>query len=173
MLGLCGGYQMLGRAVHDPLGVESEGGSAEGLGLLPVETELTAEKTTHLVSGEAAAPRGLLEGDEPVPLTGYEIHMGRSAAPTPAPVLLQSRSGATCDERDGAISEDGWILGTYVHGFLESDALRRRLLANLARRRGLTFTATPALSRDAAYDRLAAELRAALDVAAIRRSAGL
>ena len=173
VLGLCGGYQMLGVRVSDPLGVESEGGDAEGLGLLPVETELTPEKATHLVAGEVASGPGLLAGDGPAPLSGYEIHMGRTRAPAPGPVCLRSRSGAPCDELDGAVSRDGWVLGTYVHGFLESDALRQRLLANLARRRGLSFAAAPHWSRDAEYDRLAAVLRESLDIPALYRMASL
>ena len=173
VLGLCGGYQMLGQVVSDPACVESEGGSAEGLGLLLLETELTGEKITHLVSGEVTPGPGLLHGEDTVPLAGYEIHMGRTNARAPGPVQLSARSGRPCDLVDGAVSEDGWVLGTYVHGFLENDELRARLLGNLAARRDLTFTPAPPSSREEEYDRLADALRSAFDVSTLYRIAGL
>jgi adenosylcobyric acid synthase len=173
VLGLCGGYQMLGCAVHDPDGVESEGGSVDGLGILPIETRLTREKATHLVEGESACDAGLLAGPVPVPLRGYEIHMGRTRAPEGTPVRLHRRSGRACQVGDGATSPDGWVLGTYVHGLLDNDALRARMLSNLAERRGVSFTPGPFLDRGVEYDRLAGTLREAFDVPALYRIAGL
>jgi adenosylcobyric acid synthase len=169
VLGLCGGFQMLGSSVDDPDGVESEGGIAEGLGLLNGTTVMISEKATHLIEGEVSAGAGLLVGSGPAPLRGYEIHMGRTTNQEPAPVRLLSRSGQSCDQDDGAITADGWVLGTYVHGFLDNDLLRARILGNLARRRGVAYTPAPSLDRHAEYDRLASTLRDALDLPALYR----
>ncbi|MGH2588745.1 MAG: cobyric acid synthase [Dehalococcoidia bacterium] len=173
VLGLCGGYQMLGRVIHDPKGVESDAASAPGLDLLPVETSLVHDKTTHLVLGEAAPRAGLLSGDRSLPVRGYEIHMGRTSGEASAPIRLTQRSDRACELLDGATSADGWVVGTYLHGLLDNDALRRRLLANLAARRGVSYTPGPAWDRDAEYDRLAGALREAFDVPALHRIAGL
>lgn len=169
VLGLCGGYQMLGTRVDDPDGVESEGGGAEGVGLLNGATVMISEKATHLVEGQVSAGDGLLAGPGPAPLRGYEIHMGRTAIEAVAPVRLLSRSGHACDQPDGAVTADGWVLGTYVHGFLDNDLLRARVLGNLARRRGVAFTPAPPLDRQAEYDRLASTLRTAFDMPALYR----
>jgi adenosylcobyric acid synthase len=164
---------MLGREVRDRDHIESSLEVAPGLSLLAVETDLEGEKATHLIAGEASPAAGLLDGDGPVPLRGYEIHMGRTEAPGRAPLHLSTRSGAPCDVRDGALSAGGWVLGTYVHGLLESDALRARILANLARRKGVPFEPGPPLSRDVEYDRLASVLRESFDLPALKRIAGL
>jgi adenosylcobyric acid synthase len=173
VLGLCGGYQMLGTFVDDPDGVESDGGIAEGLGLLNGTTVMIAEKSTHLVEGEVSNGAGLLAGSGPAPLRGYEIHMGRTSNHEPAPIRLLSRSGHSCDLPDGATTADGWVLGTYVHGFLDNDLLRARILDNLARRRGVAFTPAPPLDRQTEYDRLASTLRDVFDLPALYRIAGL
>jgi adenosylcobyric acid synthase len=129
VLGLCGGYQMLGHMVHDPDGVEGKQGSVEGLGLLDIVTTLTGDKTlenvtaTHIPSGEK--------------LTGYEIHMGRSEGPDCARPFAEISGRA-----DGAISADGLIEGTYLHGIFSSDAFRAAWLARLG---------APA-TREVAYD---------------------
>ena len=106
LIGICGGFQMLGHAIHDPHGVEGEAGSRPGLGLLAMETTLEASKQLRQVEGRLALAAAAI--------AGYEIHMGVSTGPAmqrPA-VLLD---GAT----DGALSEDGQILGTYLHGLFD------------------------------------------------------
>jgi len=167
VIGVCGGFQMLGVALHDPERVESETEHVPGLGLLPVETWFACEKATHQVRAVVADARGLLEGAADVAITGYEIHMGATETPTPALRIL-SRSGRSCDVPDGAIDDSGLVFGTYIHGLFDNDALRTVLLANLARRKGRERAATgQGWSREAAYDRLAAHVRAALDMRAL------
>ncbi|MGE0541518.1 MAG: cobyric acid synthase [Dehalococcoidia bacterium] len=173
VLGLCGGFQMIGTTVDDPDGVESEGGIAEGLRLLHGTTVMIADKSTHLIEGEVMAGPGLLAGSGVAPLRGYEIHIGRTVSQEPSPVRMLSRSGEPCDQLDGAFSADGWVLGTYVHGFLDNDLLRARILGNLARRRGVAFNPAPPLDRQAEYDRLASTLRDAFNLPALYRIAEL
>ncbi len=116
LIGLCGGFQMLGRAIHDPLGIESRPGSRAGLGLLDMETTLEREKQLRNVSGTLAIAGAAVHG--------YEIHAGRTTG-----AALQRPALRLASHEDGALSEDGRILGTYVHGLFESapacDALLR------------------------------------------------
>jgi adenosylcobyric acid synthase len=117
VLGICGGYQMLGRTVSDPHGVEGPPATVEGLGLLDVETVLEGNKVLVEVAGETAADR--------VPFKGYEMHIGRTTGNvTP---LLKLADGKT----DGAISADGRVAGCYIHGLLADDRQRRHWLQRL------------------------------------------
>ncbi len=118
VLGICGGFQMLGRTVYDPDGIEGAETEADGLGLLDVETVMEPEKTVRNVTATSA--------ELGVPLSGYEIHLGR----TEGPDCL--RPFAVVDGRDdGAISSDGRVAGTYLHGLFAGDAFRRGYLAGL------------------------------------------
>ncbi len=118
VLGLCGGYQMLGRLIHDPDGLEGPPASLPGLGLLDVETRLVPDKTltrvngTHLASG--------------ADLSGYEIHLGKTSGPDCARPFA-SLAGSP----DGAVSADGRIMGTYLHGCFASDTFRGTFLQSL------------------------------------------
>jgi adenosylcobyric acid synthase len=117
VIGLCGGYQMLGRTVADPDGVEGPAGTAPGLGLLDVETVLTPEKT--LVSVKGATSDGM-------PFTGYEMHMGATQGPDCA------RPFATvAGKPEGAVSANGRVIGTYVHGLFADDRQRSAWLQRL------------------------------------------
>ena len=123
VLGLCGGYQMLGRAIHDPDGIEGPAGSAQGLGLLDVETVMTPQKRVtrtraqHLASGEWAE--------------GYEIHIGRSHGPDCARALF-----AVDGQPEGAISADGRVMGSYLHGVFSANGFRDAFLSSLGARPG-------------------------------------
>jgi adenosylcobyric acid synthase len=118
IVGLCGGYQMLGHRVADPDGIEGPAGEAEGLALLDVETVMTPQKTVRPTVA-VSVPEGL-------PLAGYEIHLGETEGAD------RSRPVATVDGRpDGARSPDGRVLGTYLHGLFGSDSYRRSFLAGL------------------------------------------
>lgn len=154
LLGICGGFQMLGRHIHDPLGLEGEPGSAKGLGLLDMETTLEPEKVLRNV-------RGTLVLDD-APASGYEIHAGttRGAALARPAVRLEGHS-------DGAVSQDGQILGTYLHGLFESAAACDALLrwAGLARPQTRDYHAL----REAGIERLADSVDRYLDVGRIDR----
>ena len=155
VVGICGGFQMLGRIVRDPQGIEGSVTEAEGLGLLDIETVMEPEKTVRNVSARSV-PFGL-------PLEGYEIHLGRTTGPDtlrPSAVI----NGAD----DGAISADGKVLGTYMHGLFSADAFRGKFLESLGvKGGGLDYRAEV----ERALDDVAAELEAHLDCDAIFASA--
>ena len=158
VLGVCGGYQMLGSTLADPTGVERQG-TLQGLGLLPVHTVFTPEKTrTRRSAVCTAAP---FEG---AALRGYEIHMGRTDTGGAQP-FCRLENGET----DGAVS--GNVFGTYLHGLFDSGALVERLAEYLAERKGLEIPQahieTRAAYRDRQYELLAAAVRESLDMGRI------
>jgi adenosylcobyric acid synthase len=130
VLGVCGGFQMLGRTIDDPLGVESDRPRVAGLGLLDVTTQFTRDKARHRVSGHVI--------DEGSSITGYEIHMGvteRGAGVPPWIALDRAQDGALV--RDGARDAAGRVFGTYVHGLFDSPAFTTAWVNRLRGRRGL------------------------------------
>ncbi len=151
VIGICGGYQMLGRKVRDPDGIEGGVREADGLGLLDVETVMEPEKTVRNVGARSVA--------FDLPLSGYEIHLGRTSGPD------CSRPVAMIDGvEDGATSADGKVFGTYLHGLFEADAFRARLLESLGvKGGGLDYRAQV----ERALDDIAAELETCLDCDAI------
>jgi adenosylcobyric acid synthase len=158
VLGICGGYQMLGRRIADPELVESERPEAEGLGLLDAETVMAACKQTHQVEGGVlpAAEAAGLGGLEKV--CGYEIHMGETTlGPLARPLLqLTRRSGRGTSLEDGAVSPDGRVWGSYLHGLFDDEATRRSLLASLRGKRPPSpLPASRPSSLEAEIDRLA------------------
>ncbi|HET9551538.1 MAG TPA: cobyric acid synthase [Anaeromyxobacteraceae bacterium] len=173
VLGICGGCQMLGGAILDPLRVESEVERCEGLGLLPLSTRFGRDKTTAQVRVRLAATTFL--GPAGLEAEGYEIHMGQlEPAPGARPASSLRRLGGGEEVADGAVSPDGAVVGTLVHGLFEDDRLRAAFLAGLRTARGLTAPDTPAIStRDASYDRLADAALEHLDWALLTRLAGL
>lgn len=111
VLGICGGYQMLGKAVHDPTGLEGQTGSSEGLGLLPIETVLKAPKTTTLTTFSWKGHKG----------AGYEIHMGQTIRAGGTPLFdITERNHKACRDEDGCVSSDAKIMGTYIHGLFDN-----------------------------------------------------
>jgi adenosylcobyric acid synthase len=175
VVGICAGYQMLGRELHDPDGVESRRSVTEGLGLLPTSTTFLREKVTHQASGRVSDARGLLGGCAGVELAAYEIHMGVSLREGPGgPFRIETRSGGSVDSPDGALDEEGLTLGTYLHGLFHNRELRRALLGQVARRKGATLP-PPAgeIDPDAEYDKLAALVREHLDMELVYRVMGL
>jgi adenosylcobyric acid synthase len=176
LLGICGGYQMLGKMICDPMRVESEETQVQGLGLVPLQTEFQGEKQTVRVDGKMLANHGLFANARGLDVRGYEIHMGRTTRiqdVTPF-VQITRRGDKDADDLDGAVTEDGWIAGTYLHGYFDNDDLRETLLNNLAARKGVTRSSSNTrFDRSAEYDRLAATVRANLDMNAVYRIAGL
>ena len=152
VIGLCGGYQMLGRRVRDPDGVDGPAGEAPGLGLLDVETVMRGEKSVQPVDGTCARSGA--------PLSGYEIHMGDTTGPDAARPFAHLERGP-----DGAVSADGRVEGTYVHGLFAGDEFRSRWLEGVRGGASSAFAYEPALER--ALDDLADGLAAALDVDAL------
>jgi adenosylcobyric acid synthase len=150
VLGLCGGYQMLGRTISDPDGVEGPAGSVAGLGHLDVETVLSGEKITRPVTA-----RDLASGES---VEGYEIHLGRTDGPDCARPLLE-----IAGRPEGAASRDGRVQGTYLHGLFTQDAFRRHYLARFGARSALAYE----VGIEEALDALAAHLEAHLDIDAI------
>ena len=134
VIGLCGGYQILGKSLHDPHHVESRMGTLEGLGLLDVSTTLSREKITTLTVAY------LLEESEAGPLEGYEIHMGVTELGAEARPLFQilSRNGQPCRVLDGAMNREGNVWGTYLHGIFDNDPFRHTFLNHLRKRKGLS-----------------------------------
>ena len=152
VLGICGGYQMLGRVIRDPMGFDGPAGETEGLGLLDIQTEMAAEKRLTRVQGRAL-------GQE---VTGYEIHMGRTSGPDCA------RPFAHIPRADGAISADGRVSGTYLHGLFADDGFRAAWLARV----GVASAPGYAAGVQQALDDLAAHLEAHLDVDGLLALAG-
>jgi len=147
VLGLCGGYQMLGRAIADPGGIEGPAGRIEGLGLLDVETVLTACKRLEPAHGEAGG----------APFSGYEMHMGTTTGPDCARPFGRLADGSP----EGAVSADGRVTGTYVHGLFADDRQRSAWLARLG---AAPSTIAHDALIEATLDRLAAHLAAHIDL---------
>ncbi|MER8440831.1 cobyric acid synthase [Mesorhizobium sp. M1312] len=151
VVGICGGFQMLGRVVRDPDGIEGSVTETKGLGLLDVETVMEPEKTVRNVSAHS------VQFD--LPLEGYEIHLGRTTGPD---TLRPSAVINGVD--DGAISADGKVSGTYLHGLFSADAFRAKFLENLGvKGGGIDYRAEV----ERALDEVAAELETHLDCDAI------
>ncbi len=175
VIGICAGYQMLGRELHDPDGVESSQIRSEGLGLLPTSTTFLSDKVTHQVSARVLSGEGMLRGSHGSSLTGYEIHMG---VPTErsdtSPFVVESRSSETVNSPDGAIDDEGLTLGTYMHGLFHNRGIRRSVLEFAAQRKAITLPQVDDdIDPDTEYDKLAAFVREHLDMAHIRRAMGL
>ena len=148
ILGLCGGFQMLGRTLSDPGGIEGPPGVIDGLGLLDVDTTLSAEKRLEPVTAQT---------NDGVPLAGYEMHMGVTAGADCARPFARLAGGLS----DGAVSADGRVIGTYIHGLFADDRQRAAWLARLG-------DATAAVAYDdlieQTLDALAAHLAAHIDL---------
>ena len=169
VVGICGGYQMLGRSLHDPDSVESADGSALGLGLLDVVTTFVPEKATTQVKARVVADRGLFEGMNGQELIGYEIHMGQTKGNGDMSVfqIFETPQGRV-DYLDGTLNAQGTVLGTYLHGLFHNFDLRRTLLNSLRRRRGLPERWGGAtMGKERQYDKLAELVRSSLNMAAI------
>ena len=159
VLGICGGLQMLGERIADPLGIEGEAGQSEGLGLLTLTTELAAQKQLRNVRGH------LLLGDAPI--EGYEIHAGISQGPALERAAVQLEDG----RMEGAVSADGQVLGTYLHGLFETPEACQALLgwAGLNQAERVDYHAL----RERDIERLADMVEAHLDTARLKSLCGL
>ncbi|USB34144.1 cobyric acid synthase [Paenibacillus sp. YPG26] len=184
LVGICGGYQMLGRELTDPDAYDS-GRAGEGAGLdwLPMKTVFLPEKKTIRVTGTLLeAHSKLIHSESPViPIQGYEIHTGESTwmeGSVPKPLFELTSSHRAVEEKwlEGAVSEDGRIMGTYLHGVFDNDLWRRAWLNKVRLDKGLapihdTFSAAD--RKEQAFDRLASITREHLDMNRIYEIAGL
>ncbi|MBM6976473.1 cobyric acid synthase [Intestinimonas butyriciproducens] len=164
VVGICGGYQMLGRVLSDPDGVES-GGTMAGMGLLPTETIFLGEKTRTRVDGAFRGGAGLFTALNGVPFHGYEIHMGETAYLEDAVPLSRLTCLDRAEKLDGAARGNVW--GSYVHGIFDSGAFAQALVNALLSAKGLTPDAAAVdweTYQEEQYDKLAAGVRASLDI---------
>ncbi len=160
ILGVCGGYQMLGRSLSDPENAES-GGTAEGLGLVPCETVFSGKKTR--TRRQAVCDAGPFAGAR---MEGYEIHMGRTRSAAAPFCIMEDGT------EDGAVAEN--VFGTYLHGLFDSGELVERVAGWLAERKGIRIpeqkTENRAAYRNRQYDLLADTVRSSLDMKTIEQA---
>ena len=182
VIGICGGYQMLGTLIQDPDQVESSRTEIAGLGLLPQSTVFSGNKETHRIRGTVTQNTGLLSGAEGASIQGYEIHMGRTSGNGVAPAFsVHDRSDVGVDSStdiDGALDSSGWVLGTYIHGLFQNSGLRQALLQALARRKGASLSVSfsresKEMAIDHEYDKLADWVRSSLKMDLIYDMTGL
>ena len=171
VVGICGGYQMLGQKILDPQKVESNDTEVAGLALLDVVTEFAPEKSTRQVRARALADTGLMAGAGGQELAGYEIHMGQPRRGEKADAFrITETPQGPADYTDGALNEKGTIIGTYLHGLFHNDAFRQTFLNNLRRHWGLAENAAGTiLDKDREYDKLAELVRQSLNLPEIYR----
>lgn len=153
VVGICGGFQMLGHSIEDSKAVDGAAGSAQGLGLFDMMTVMTKDKLVRPVRG--------LTVTESDPVSGYEIHTGRSQGPAFDQPFCRLEDGTA----EGALAAGGRLMGTYIHGLFASDPFRSRWLGNL--RSGFSSTTDYEQGVERALDELAKGLEAALDIDAL------
>ncbi|MGC1399356.1 cobyric acid synthase [Candidatus Binatus sp.] len=172
IVGICGGYQMLGRRIVDAVGVESDAPETVGLGLLEIETTFQSEKITDRIRATHLATN--------LPIAGYEIHSGRITGIPESRALfrLTHRDTIAVDEFEGIRSDDGRVLGTSIHGLFDSPGFRRNFLDEIRTAKGLTPLESAApddadANRRAAFDRIADALEQCVDMSRIAAFAGI
>ncbi len=164
VVGICGGYQMLGQSIHDPKGIESSLAVLPGLGLLDVRTNFADVKATHQVQASIQGGPSWMQTING-PLTGYEIHMGETGSDRPWLQITQ-RGPTPVSVADGAANATGRVWGCYLHGLFANDAFRRVWLKAL--RPGFEPVAPPATARvQAGLDRLADAIEAVIPFATL------
>jgi len=174
VIGICGGYQMLGRKICDPGHSESDLEEVEALGLFDAVTVFAADKVTHQVTAACAGNSFLGIDFSADDLTGYEIHMGRTefSSPVQSAFNITCRSGEPTARDDGGISPDGLVMGTYIHGIFDNDEFRRAVINAIRKRKGLaplTTVGNTKLRKEDSYDRLADIVRKNMDMELVYR----
>ena len=173
IFGICGGFQMLGETLSDPLGVEA-GGSIKGMGLLPMDTVFAGDKTRTRVSGTFSGVQGVLEGLNGTEMEGYEIHMGVSERKDGTGALTDiadTNVEGAVHKADGA--QCGNVYGSYVHSIFDKEMVADRIVEALGKKKGIDTSSMTGVDyqtfKESQYDILAAELRKHLDMDAIYR----
>ncbi len=172
VLGVCGGYQMLGQWIHDPEAIESQAGSSAGLNLLELDTTLTGNKTLRNVQGTSCA--NPVFGAQSVNVTGYEIHAGVSegrSLDNPLFQLIHTEDPASKRFAEGSTNEDQTVIGSYVHGLFDQPALLDKLLSWAGVKKQSSFD-YPAF-REQQIDRLADEVEAVMPLSMLQHLLGL
>lgn len=173
ILGVCGGYQMLGREIVDPYGIEAQVPVIDGIGLLDMKTIFQKEKVTTQVQAVVTGGNGILDGLKGTTVDGYEIHMGVTEfSESCLPFLtIDKVLGESCLLLDGVSNLDSNVFGTYIHGIFDSGDFTVGLINNLRKRKGLDAIDYNSMSykefKEVEYNRLAEMLRTNLDMKAI------
>ena len=166
IFGICGGYQMLGRRVEDPFGVE-DGGTETGLGLIPVDTTLENEKVRTVFSGKVMSATGVLKNLTEKPVQGYEIHMGKTVPYEEATLFTSEQTGYCV----------GNVYGTYIHGFFDKKEIVSTVISDISKNQGKNISTQAvkdySLFKDSQYDILAKELKESLDMDYIYQMMGI
>lgn len=178
LIGICGGYQMLGKEIRDPQHTESGFDQVAGLGLLDIITTFVANKLTHQVTVSCQNHTFLGMKFSGTDMQGYEIHMGRTDFIHPVQHAFQitCRSGNPVECLDGVIRPDGLVMGTYIHGIFDNDRYRRALIDALRIRKGLQPLSTindTQTRKQNSYNRLAETVRQSLDMNLLYRIMGI
>ena len=167
--GICGGYQMLGQIIRDPCGIESGPQEIAGIGLLDVKTELYTSKKTYQVQADVLADTCFFSSLDTEKIEAYEIHQGKTKRVQKVkPLFMVYRRNLKKQFKEGAISEDGKVWGTYLHGLFDNDNLRRSLVNYLREKKGLSLLMDDQISsvqkRKQAYQKFADHVRENLEI---------
>lgn len=176
IIGICGGYQMLGNSIADPAHTESDQEVVEGLGMLEMTTSFSAEKLTSQVAATCHELPFLGNTIQDKQLSGYEIHMGRSQSTSGIyPIMVTEQAGKSCHIAGGSARPDGLVWGTYLHGIFDNDGFRRQVLNILRVHKGwqpMAQTYNFHDEKEKSYNRLAEVVRNHLDMDALHRIMG-
>lgn len=171
VFGICGGYQILGKKILDPNGVESNIPEMKGLGLLDVETSFEGEKVTTQVEGEILfEDQNLLKNCVNTRIKGYEIHMGRTKLGEDVKPFIEinKKLGKEVKYFDGAVNREGRVFGTYIHGIFDEISFTEKIIANIMKEKGLSPSSSQQISleeyKDREYDKLAKLVKENIDM---------
>lgn len=178
LVGICGGYQMLGTDIFDPHHTESGIDTIKGLGFLNIKTTFAEEKLTHQVTLHCVNHSFLGLDISCESMTGYEIHMGRTdiSKDCTHAFFIDSRSGESVHSADGVIREDGLVMGTYIHGIFDNDVYRRSIINAIRKRKGLSTIDTIVSNqkrKEDSYNRLAQTVRESLKMDLVYKITGV
>lgn len=172
VMGVCGGFQVLGKRIDDPYRVESTAGSVDGLGLLDLVTVFAQEKTTTQAKGKVIQGKGILAGAVDAEIEGYEIHMGETIENSEeSPFMVLETPDSRGNYPDGAINADGTVVGTYIHGIFNKDSFRAGFLDSLRKYHNLPLSdGYNREEKEKEYDKLADLVRSSLDMEQVYRT---
>lgn len=179
LIGICGGYQMLGKEIRDPHHTESDKDGTEGLGLLDMRTTFSEEKLTSQVEADCNDWHFLGEKLSAKGLRGYEIHMGETeffGKTDVHPLTITKRADTSVDIVEGTGRGDGLVFGTYIHGIFDHDEFRRAVLNAIRKKKDLPSlknTRNVRAEKERSYDALADVVRQHLDMDKVRKIMGM